>query len=217
MTTLYEKYCGNISGVADVYPHLAADSKHSEYTGGPIVAHGIELSSRYDKVFELFEMLRFAEICHKERISHLVKSVNYDSKGCSVNIEPVSLVKKQDGPFLAILEVAKSSFENFWLLEDDYCGTYKTIDDRIDDNAEYMRGHEDGRLVGHEEGIGTGHDIGFKRGVQIGKYEVAEQVRVLLVASREATKKGMSPDGVILFNIDLEYVESLVPPVGPKS
>ncbi|MCD0492288.1 hypothetical protein LQD23_08260 [Chromobacterium violaceum] len=52
-----------------------------------ITAYGIELHTRHGNVFEMIQMLSFAEECAKLDVAPSVKSAFYDSNSCTCNFE----------------------------------------------------------------------------------------------------------------------------------
>lgn len=55
--------------------------KDSDYQG-KIIVYGIELTSRYEKLYELKEMIAFAEIAYDTGVAKYIKEVFYDTKAC---------------------------------------------------------------------------------------------------------------------------------------
>jgi len=94
--------------------------KTQQLNPSEVIAFGVTLSSRHGKVYEMMEMLKFAELIAQDKIAHCVEELSYDSKACVCTFVLAASVKKGDVVANKLFETAKkaiSQFEWFGIIE----------------------------------------------------------------------------------------------------
>lgn len=94
--------------------------KTQQVSPDKLMAFGIKIDSRYGKVNEMIEMLKFVSAASVSNICHYIQELFYDTKSCCCFFKLHPDVEEGDPIWALILQLAKNSISQFQLFDDVY-------------------------------------------------------------------------------------------------